>query len=267
MSIYWIYDLPNWMLGLLTTGVFVGGALGGLFASRPLVRRLLDGSGRHNDVVSYFVAAIGVFYGLALGLIAVATWEDLTSADGQVAKEAAALAAFYRDLDGYPAPLRARLEEDLRRYTQYIIQTEWPAHRRGVTPPEGARLLDDIENALMSFEPRSEHEKIAHTAAMASLDAAVQQRDLRIQAVPSGLPGALWAVVLIGAVLSIAPTYLFWVENLRLHALLVTLLAAFIALLIFLTAAMDNPFRGEFSVSPDAYQTALDQVMTPRPAH
>ncbi len=31
--------------------------------------------------------------------------------------------------------------------------------------------------------------------------------------------------------------------------------------LIFLTAAMDNPFRGEFSVSPDAYQEVLDEVM------
>ena len=45
-------------------------------------------------------------------------------------------------------------------------------------------------------------------------------------------------------------TYLFWVENLKLHALAVAILACFIALLIFLTAAMDNPFRGEFSVNP-----------------
>ncbi len=57
-------------------------------------------------------------------------------------------------------------------------------------------------------------------------------------------------------------TYLFWVENLTLHALLVAILATFIALLIFLTAAMDNPFRGEFSVSPEVFQTILEKVMT-----
>jgi hypothetical protein len=87
-----------------------------------------------------------------------------------------------------------------------------------------------------------------------------------VQSVGSGLPAALWIVVLVGAGLNIGLVYLFWVENRALHAVLVAGFAAFLALLIFLTAAMDNPYRGEFSVSPDAYQMALDQVMTPAPA-
>ena len=79
--------------------------------------------------------------------------------------------------------------------------------------------------------------------------------------VSTGLPAALWAVVLIGAVLNGLLTYLFWIENFKLHALAVAILACFIALLIFLTAAMDNPFRGEFSVNSDVFQTILEKVM------
>jgi hypothetical protein len=30
--------------------------------------------------------------------------------------------------------------------------------------------------------------------------------------------------------------------------------------LIFLIAAMDNPFRGEFSVSPEAFETVLQYI-------
>ena len=45
---------------------------------------------KHNDVVSFFFAALGVFYGLAMGLIAVATWENYTEIDGVVSTEAAA---------------------------------------------------------------------------------------------------------------------------------------------------------------------------------
>ena len=78
---------------------------------------------------------------------------------------------------------------------------------------------------------------------------------------PTGLPAALWSVVLVGAILNVGLTYLFRVENVRLHAILVGTMATFIALLVFLTAAMDNPFRGEFSVSPEALQTVLDNVM------
>jgi hypothetical protein len=263
MSMYWIYDLPNWQLAVLVVGVFTGFGLVGLFASRPLVRRLLGASPIHNDVVSYIFAGVGVFYGLALGLIAVATWDDFTSIDGQVGSEAAALAALYRDLDGYPQPLRGQLEEKLRTYTRFIIEKDWPAHRRGEGNEEGTRLLDAFENVVMEFDPSKEREKIAHTEILRSLEHVVEQRRLRLQSVGTGLPFSLWSVVLIGAALTVVLTYFFWVENVALHAILVGLLAFFIALLVFLTAAMDNPFRGQFSVSPDAFQTILDNVMQP----
>jgi hypothetical protein len=262
MFMYWIYDIPNWLLGVLTVAVFVVVSVAGLLVTRPLARRLLGASPQHNDVVSYIFAGIGVFYGLALGLIAVATWTDFTEVDGQVSNEAAALAGLYRDLDGYPNPLRGHLESALRDYTRFVVEKDWPAHQRGESPEEGTLLLDRIENELMAFEPAKEREKIAHAEALRSLDQVVEQRRLRLQSVGTGLPASLWSVVLIGAWLTIVPTYLFWVENLRLHAILVGLLATFIALLVFLTAAMDNPFRGEFSVSPDTFRTVLDKVMT-----
>jgi hypothetical protein len=264
MTMYWIYDLPNWTLGVLIVGVIVALSLSGLFATRPLVRRLLGPTANYNDVVSYFFAGIGVFYGLALGLIAVATWENYTDIDGVVGTEAAAVASFYRDLDGYPQPLRGRLEEMMREYMKIVIEKEWPAHREGLTPDDGDAMLDRLEDEVMRFDPTKEREKILQGEVLRSLDTVQEQRRLRLQAVPTGLPAALWAVVLIGALLNVALTYLFWVDNLRVHAILVAIMAIFIGLLIFLTAAMDNPFRGHFSVSPDAFQSVLDNIMKPR---
>jgi hypothetical protein len=263
MSMYWIYDMPNWQLGVLTVAVFVLFSLAGLFVTRPLVRRLLNGSPVHNDIVSFIFAGIGVFYGLAIGLLAVATWEDFTQVDGQISTEAAVLASLYRDLDFYAEPLRSRFETKLRDYTRLVLEKDWPAHQRGEAPEEATLLLDGLENDVMAFEPKSEREKIGHAAVLQSLNRTFEERRLRLQAVGTGLPLSVWAVVLIGAALTISLTYLFWVENVKLHAILVTFLATFIALLIFLTAAMDNPFRGEFSVAPEAYRSVLDNVMTP----
>jgi hypothetical protein len=263
MSMYWIYDLSNWLLGSLIVLTFVGLALIGLFVTRPIVGWLVGRSSKHNDIVSFFFSGMGVFYGLALGLIAVATWENYTEIDGVVSKEAAAVASFYRDLDGYSRPMRGRLETMMREYTRIVIEKEWPAHKRGFALEDGDTILDGLENAVMEFEPTSEREKIVHAEVLRSLDMVLEQRRMRLQAVSTGLPAALWAVVLIGAVINGVLTYLFWVENLWLHAALVALLAVFIALLVFLTAAMDNPFRGEFSVSAEAFQTILDKVMTP----
>jgi hypothetical protein len=264
MTFYWIYDLSNWTLCLGIVAVFVGLSLAGLFVSRPLVRRLLGASSNHNDVVSYFFAGIGVFYGLALGLIAVATWEDYTQIDGVIGTEAAAVASLYRDLDGYPQPLRGRLESIMSDYVRLVIDKEWPAHKEGIALEDGDVLLDRLENEIMGFEPVREREKIVQGEVLRSLDTMQEQRRLRLQAVPTGLPASLWSVVLVGAALNIGLTYLFRVENLRLHATLVAIMATFIALLVFLTAAMDNPFRGEFSVSSDAFQAVLDHVMCRR---
>jgi uncharacterized membrane protein len=262
MTFYWIYDLPNWVLGVLIVATLVALSLAGLFATRPLVRRLLGPAGDHNDLVSYFFAGIGVFYGLALGLIAVATWENYTDIDAVVGTEAAAVASFYRDLDGYPQPLRGRLEAMMRDYAKLVIDKEWPAHKKGVALEDGDTLLDDLEDEVMNYEPTKEREKILQSEVLRSLDTVQEQRRLRLQAVPTGLPAALWAVVLIGALLNVGLTYLFWTENLTVHAILVAMMAVFIGLLVFLTAAMDNPFRGEFSVSAEAFQTVLDNVMS-----
>jgi Protein of unknown function (DUF4239) len=261
MTFYWIYDLSNWALCALIVGVFLGLALAGLFLSRPAVRWFLKASPKHNDVVSYFFAGIGVFYGLALGLIAVATWDDFTQIDGVVTTEAAAVANLYRDLDGYPQPFRERLERLMRDYARLVIDREWPAHKRGLALEDGDALLDHLENEVMRFEPASEREKIVQAEVVRSLDTVTEQRRLRLQAVTTGLPAALWSVVLIGALLNVGLSYLFWLENLRLHAALVAILATFIGLLVFLTAAMDNPFRGEFSVSCSAFQTIFENVM------
>ena len=264
---YWIYDIPNWQLCLLMMGSFAGVAVSGFYLTRPLVRRVVNGSGKHNDITSYYIAGVGVLYGLTLGLIAVGTWQNFNDADSKVSKEANSLGGLYRDLDGYPPGLRLEAENMLRDYVQVVIAKEWPAHRQGNVLDAGDLILEELENKIMAFEPTTETRKIAHTEVIRGLTEVVQNRGFRMQSVNTALPSVLWTVVLMGAVLNIALTYLFWVENTLLHALLIAAFACTLAMLIFLTAAMDNPYRGEFSVTTDAYQYVLDHVMTSTSQH
>jgi hypothetical protein len=261
ISMYWIYDIPNWELFLIMLAGFAVVSLFGLAATRPLVRRMVDGSDKYNDVTNFYFTAIGVLYGLTLGLIAVGTWQNFNDVDAKVAKEANSLGALYRDLDGYPAELRAEGEGLLTEYARVVLDKEWPAHRQGQVLDQGDQILEDLENKIMAFEPRTESQKISHAEVIQSLGELASNRSSRLQAVSVALPGVLWAVVLIGAVINVGITYLFWMDNLRLHALLVIAFSSALAMLIFLTAAMDNPFRGEFSVSSDAFQYVLEHVM------
>ena len=46
MNMYWVYDLPNWLFGLLTIMVTVAIGVGGLYATRRLVRRVHGSEGK-----------------------------------------------------------------------------------------------------------------------------------------------------------------------------------------------------------------------------
>jgi phage shock protein PspC (stress-responsive transcriptional regulator) len=71
----------------------------------------------------------------------------------------------------------------------------------------------------------------------------------------------LWVVVLAGAAIGLSATFFFKVDDVRLHAVMVALLAAFIGLVIFMILAFDRPFRGDLGLEPDSYQKVYDVVM------
>ena len=68
-------------------------------------------------------------------------------------------------------------------------------------------------------------------------------------------------MVLGGSVLTLSLMWLFVVANKRLHDLLTAMLACMLGLLVFLLAVMDFPFRGDYSVGPDAFELVYDQLM------
>jgi len=68
-------------------------------------------------------------------------------------------------------------------------------------------------------------------------------------------------VILAGAAIGLSATFFFKVDDVRLHAVMVALLAAFIGLVIFMILAFDRPFRGDLGLDPGPYQQVHDVVM------
>ena len=66
-----------------------------------------------------------------------------------------------------------------------------------------------------------------------------------------------------GALIGISSAFFFRVEDVRVHAIQVVLLAAFIGLVIFMTVALDRPFSGDLGLGPEPYQIVYDHLMKP----
>jgi len=103
--------MPTWALGALLSFVFVGATWLGIIAYRPLVHGRLHSEPRANDLIGFTLATCSVFYGLLLGLIAVAVLQTYSTIDNDVKHEAASLTSLYHRNPEYPMPVWAQLQD------------------------------------------------------------------------------------------------------------------------------------------------------------
>src|SRR5215467_13616585 len=149
----WLYEISPWATALIMV-IFIEifSMIGLVLVRRSVIPRLHYHDGI-NDAVSGTVQAIGVFYGITVGLIAVGVWNTNTSASDLVSREASSIGALYRDVSGYPSPLREELQAKLRDYIVYTIDDAWPAQQRGEHLVGGTPIMDEFQAKLYTFEP------------------------------------------------------------------------------------------------------------------
>jgi hypothetical protein len=257
----WLYEVTPLAVAVIMIIFVETLSLIGLFlARRFLLPRLRFGEGV-NDAVSGTVQAIGVFYGITVGLIAVAVWNTNAAASDLVSREASAIGGLYRDVAGYPQPLRDELMSKLREYTRFVIEQDWPSQRKGVVHDGSAQILSEFQVKLFPFEPTNQSQIALHAEALHAFNNLAECRRLRVNAVDSGLSDVMWGVIWAGAAISIGVAYLFKIDDGKMHALLVLLMGGFLALVLFLIVINDKPFYGAVAVSPQPYEQMLQRLV------
>jgi len=250
-------------MGLLIVGAFTALSVAGLYATRRFVLAITGPRPGHNEGVDAFIAAAAVFYGIVAGLIAVAAWEQFATYDDNVTREASAVATLYRNVSTYPEPYAGKLREELRAYTRAVIDG-WPLLQHGIVPPKPAAVLNAFQATLYSFEPKTERERIVDASTIDEFERMIELRRLRLHDKDAGLPAALWAVVIIGGILTVFLTYFLALERFKVHLAMTLVCGILVSLLIFMIAAVDHPFRGGVSIGPDAFQLIYNQLESQR---
>jgi len=105
----WIYDLPVKTLGTWMAVVFVGYCWVGGLLLRPFLRPFVRSRYSGNHIVGYVLSSFGIFYGLLLGLIAVAAYQNFSRVGDNVAMEVASLETLNEDVWTFPEPHGQRL--------------------------------------------------------------------------------------------------------------------------------------------------------------
>jgi hypothetical protein len=258
--LFWIYDYPTLLIGLLFCVVFICVHLLGVFFIRPKLVKFLGAGERLNDFVGQVLSLYSVMYGLLLGMLAVVTFQNMGDAQKITENEAAAVAALFRDVSSFPTPHKETLQSSLYEYTRYVIEEAWPLQRRGIVPTGGVERVDRFQYALTSFEPQTKAQEALLAETLSQYNSFVTIRRMRLNAVSSGIPGVIWQTVGLGSLISMG---LIWMldSTVRQQVIIGSLAAFATATMIGLVALMDHPFRGELSVSADAFRLIYHGLM------
>ena len=259
---YWIYDFSPLISGSIFVTGFIAISFLCLYLFSRILRPTIHKNTQNNEMVSLMLSSFLGLYALLLGLLAVAAYQNLSEVTGVVSDEASSLGAFYRDVQAYPEPARALLQNQLRDYTRYTIDRAWPEQQKGGILTEGTHRITRLATTLTDFTPSSKREEILHAQAYQQFNDYLEKRSSRLYNVSTHIPAIFWAVVLIGSIIAIILIALFDIEIVA-HFWLAGLTSGFLGLVIFLVAAMDNPFRGSVSVSSDPFEEVYQSTMLP----
>jgi hypothetical protein len=262
-TVYWIYDYPSWAMAVLFCGALIALTWAGIFGMRATIHSWFHRDKRANEMVGLALSSYFLLFGLLLGLLAVATYQNYAVVSDIVDKEASSFSALYRMVSSLPQPIRGQMQDRLREYVRYTIEDGWAQQRKGVIPPGDSVRSGLLVRTLSAFEPSSKNEEILFAEALRESAHRNELSRQRLSNVTTGLPAVLWWVVIVGALLNIV---LIWMQDMEIqvHLILGAVLAAILGLIIFLIAELDNPFRGAVSIGPESLERVYEGVMKPR---
>ena len=179
-----------------------------------------------------------------------------------IAREASSLVALYRNVIGYPEPLRASLVGALRGYVE-VETAPGAAPTQSPKTISAGEQVDELNRKLFTFRPEGlPGDEAVHSATLRSFNEFIERRRDRVQAASTSIPPIIWYVVLIGAALNAFVLWLFNVGRVT-HLILGGVLSFYVGLVIYMVATLDDPFRGAHGLRPDYLLQAYERMKPP----
>jgi hypothetical protein len=255
-----IFSTPTQTLAVYFSLVSVAAMLLGLIFIKPILRLLIGSGPDFNQTLNYTTSGFSLFYGLLLGLLTVAAYQNNQNVQQGIMNEASSLGTLYSDMTNYPEPIRTDMKTMLRDFVLFTIHKDWPAHRDGKFLNGGFDRTDAMRQKLASFEPKTKGQEIMHTEVVSSFQRFDDARQQRLAGVILKLPNVLWYAVLVGAVTNILLIVLLKMPLLQ-QFVLGSINAFFLGVILLVIVVLDRPLRGDAGLTPDPLQIVWDRQM------
>lgn len=255
-----VYDVPTSTLAAYFSLLGIAAVIFGILVIKPVLRLAMGTGPEFNHTVNFATSGFSLFYGLLLGLLTVAAYQNSDRIKEGIIGEATTLGVLYADMNSYPEPMRSDVKSMMRDYVLFTIYKDWPAHKKGGLLNGGYNRADAIRRELARFEPQTPREEIIHTEVISSFQQFSEARQRRLTGVVTEIPEVLWYAVIVGAALNILLLIILKMRPVQ-HFVLGTITTFFLAVILVVIVSLDQPLRGEAGLKPDPLHLLWERSM------
>jgi Protein of unknown function (DUF4239) len=213
-----------------------------------------------NEISGFYIGAIGTIYAVSLAFMLSGVWLEFEAAQVNTEKEANCLVSFFRLASGLSNPQRNQLEELAQAYAKVMIDEEWDAMRRKEVSARGVEIIETLWKEVTRMEVHTSGEQEILNHLISELTSMTEHRRIRMLQSKKSLPGILWAVLIVGGIVTVGTSCFFGVDSLRLHTIHTIMLTLLVSLMLIAIADISRPFDGVVHVEPEGFKLALETM-------
>jgi hypothetical protein len=218
----------------------------------------------HNDIIGWQISVLGTTYAVILAFMLWNVWNNFQTARINAEMESNYLVDLYRIAGGLPEKQSKSIRALAREYADVMVSEEWPDMERERLSARGFSVTQQLWDALVqppadgtaagqNSPGPSASQRTTLDQAFNAIANMSERRRLRQLESHTELPGILWGVLVVGAIVVIGSACLFGCQNVALHFIHVFVLSFLLSLVLVAIADIDRPFQGSVRVSPDSF--------------
>jgi hypothetical protein len=214
----------------------------------------------NNEVAGFKFSVIGVLYAVLLAYIVIVVWQDYNGTATAVRNEAKAVgdltALSYALPDAEGNEIRTLVAD----YAHEVRQNEWQTMAQGLPSATTAHALAHLTHAIFALQATQIRDPLLQQA-LQLLATIEDSRNERLDSANGSVPPIVWLVLVAGGLITLGYPALFGTSSIAAQILMTAALAALVALALLPAILLDFPFTGPVTLSSDAFEEALQQMV------
>ncbi|MGX7827184.1 hypothetical protein ACTG9Q_19055 [Actinokineospora sp. 24-640] len=217
----------------------------------------------NNEAAGQVFTIVGGLHAVLIAFVLISLFDAVKDAEDEAFREADGLVATYYAADALGEPVRSEIHDLAVSYATRVVDQEWPRLQATDTEvgDEGWTELEQMRTTVNRATVTDLWQNDQKTLAASKLWEVYEARQARLDAAGSeSIKAVMWFALGTGSLMTIALPLMFGGPRRIAHIIIVSVLAGTMALLLFATYQLQNPYGGGAALAPDAFESAIARL-------